>query len=355
MVGGKHTVLVVVCCVMFVTTCFVGMSENVGAKRVLTGSVRFTDAYGADVDRYVLGDTMYWQIEGSGGAAACAWHCVLCRPDMVVPYAQYYYESEFTATGSYYLEENEVEGEWTVYLRYMDSHKSILIDTDVADVGAPVKWAVIVDGGQIGGNQQEDFDQETVEAYTVLSGQGFEKSNICLLTPYPTFDADGDEIDDQSRVATVSNVKWAIQTWLDISEASDDVFIYFVNHGDTDMFGVSDGSVYSTSVAMWLNGAKYDRLVFVIEACMSGSWEDDLAGADRIFISSADYYQYAYPDPGTDWPAFSHTFFLELADGCSVEESFQTAYDHVLAVILHFGRPIQFPQMNDQIAGDYYP
>jgi len=353
MFGGKHTVIVVACCMMFLATSLVGMSDNASAKRELTGTVRFADESGADVERYVIGDTMYWEIEAIGGVYPCAWFCRVLAPGVAI-YAQYYYEAAFNVTLSYYLGEDEPEGEWTMSLTYRKDNKAILIDTDVVYVGEPIQWAVIVDGGQIGGNQQEDFDQETAEAYTVLIGQGFEKSNVCLLTPYPTFDADGDGFDDQSRVATVSNVKWAIQTWLDISEASDDVFIYFVNHGDTDMFGVSDGSVYSTSVAMWLYGAKYDRLVFVIEACMSGSWEDDLAGPDRIFISSADYYQYAYPDPGTDWPAFSHTFFLELADGCSVEESFQTAYDHVLAVILHFGRPIQFPQMNDQIAGDHY-
>jgi hypothetical protein len=217
------------------------------------------------------------------------------------------------------------------------------------------RWAVIVCGGTVGGNQQEDFDGESAEAYRVLLGRGYTADHIDFLSPHSSWDANGDGINDVDALATTQNVQTAIQTWLAGKVAYDSrVFIYLVDHGTTDILVVSNGNVGAANFGTWLGSVNCYRVTFVIEACMSGSWQDNIAAGNRIFISSAAAAQYAWPDPGTDWPAFSHTFFTLLGQGLSIDGTsgaFWQAHDHANAVT----NPDQDPQMSDQISGDWWP
>lgn len=222
-------------------------------------------------------------------------------------------------------------------------------------LGGFQRWAVLVEGGTVGGNQQDDFDNEARESYNILVGRGYTNDHIWLLTPYAWFDPDLNGVNDCDGTATVANVQSAVQTWLaGHADRDDRVFIYLVDHGDVNIFIVSNGNVQAANMTTWLTSVNCYRMTFVIEACMSGSWADDIGAMNRIFISSAAANQFASPDPGTHWPAFSHTFFPLLDQGQSIdgaEGAFWQAHDHANQVT----NPDQDPQMNDQIAGNWFP
>jgi hypothetical protein len=357
---GRRSVFSIVCCVSFLLTCFIGVAGEAVAKPVpgdARGTVDFKTASGADAVSYNQGDTVYLRLWGTyGGGLGPCFTCEVFDRDGNTQFIDSWYTTYLSLTATFLIGASDPVGQWKAVLTYSDTDtppRGVKLDTDKVDVlvGTSNRWAVIVDGGTIGGSQQEDFDQQTEEAYTVIMNRGYTEERICLLTPYNDFDADNDGDNDQTRVATKANVQWAIETWLDASGEDDRVFIYFVNHGSPEGFGTSDGYLLAADVGGWIDGVVADKLVFVIEACYSGTWEDDVSAVDRIFISSADDNELAGPDPYlTDWPVFSHSFFTRLSFlGESVETAFAYAYDHVLAVM---GR--QTPQMSDQIVGNYF-
>jgi hypothetical protein len=352
----RRPVLAIVCCAFFLLTCCVCVAEETmggGQVPTLHGTVDFKTASGEDAEFYYLGDTAYVKVHGAkelGDLAPHFWLTVTDSKGGVQFEDDWYGDLPLDVTVSFLIDNGAPDGTWKAELTYTSwgsSPNGVKLDTDKVDVLAGL-WAVIVDGGTIGGNLQDSIDEGAREAYTAIMSRGYHEERICLLTPYNDFDADNDGDNDQNRVATVANVQWAIETWLDCSSENDRVFIYFVNHGLPEGFIVSDGTLWAEDVGGWIDGVAASGLVFVIEACYSGSWEDDVAGADRIFVSSADDNELAYVMWGTI--LFSHSFFTELNEGASVENAFTVAYNYVEATTDGW----QNPQMNDQIEGKYF-
>jgi len=221
------------------------------------------------------------------------------------------------------------------------------------------RWAVIVCGGGRYESQQEDFENEIDEVYRTLLSLGHTSDSIYYLNVITPKDANGDGINDVDAYASKSNVQSAITSWLKSNSDSNDLcFIYLVNHGgnggyfylDSNNDGVievTDPNEYIRPSEMdsWLDQVTYNVTVCTIEACFSGDFIPDLSLTKRIVITSADGDHEAGPDPGTDWPAFSHTFIPNLI-GHTVAQAFNIASAHVESV-----RPDQNPLLDDN--GDH--
>jgi hypothetical protein len=137
MVWGKRAIMPVAICLMFLGMCLLGVLETASAKGTITGTVRFTDSAGVDVDSYGIGDTMYWQIEASGGKSGGMWICRVRDAVLDLIAVTYWYQTSWTATENYLLSEEDHLGDWTVSLTYT-SHtgRTTVLDTDAASVCA---------------------------------------------------------------------------------------------------------------------------------------------------------------------------------------------------------------------------
>jgi hypothetical protein len=231
----------------------------------------------------------------------------------------------------------------------------LLVFSNVSSVSAATytpssvqAWAVIVCGGSSGGSQQEDFENEIAEAYNVLLSRAFSADHVYYLDIQYPRDVTGDGINDVDAPSNKTNVQFAITTWLASHSDSNDIcFLYFVNHGaDGGMFYINGLYIYSSEMASWLSTVHYGRLIFTMDACYSGDFIHDLSQANRIIACSTDGDHVAGPDPGTDWPAFSHTFFARLSSKDSIGKAFNVAYQHVRQV-----NSYQYPVLDDNADG----
>lgn len=215
-------------------------------------------------------------------------------------------------------------------------------------------WAVLVCGGSSGGSQQEDFENAISEAYSTLRNRAYTADHIYYLDIINPRDVTGDGVNDVNATSTKANVQYAITTWLvSHSDDNDICFLYFVNHGaDGGLFYINGEYIHDYEMANWLATVRCGKLVFVMDACYAGDFIDNLSRANRITACSTDGDHEAGPDPGTDWPAFSHTFFPRLRNMDSVGDAFNTAYQHVRQV-----NSYQYPILDDNgdTVGHYGP
>jgi len=222
------------------------------------------------------------------------------------------------------------------------------------------RWAVIVCGGGRLENQQEDFENEIDETYRTLLSLGFTSTSIYYLNVITPRDANGDGINDVDAYASKTNVQSAITSWLKSKSGSNDLcFIYLVNHGmdggyffldsnNNGYINITDPNEYirPNELDSWLDQVTYNVLFCTIEACFSGDFIPNLSQTNRIIVTSCDGDHPAYPDPGTDWPAFSHTFIPQLI-GHTVGNAFNTAYTHVETVVPSYYGDHQYPLLDD--------
>ncbi len=238
---------------------------------------------------------------------------------------------------------------------------TVVVSMNLASVSAATytpdsiqTWAVLVCGGSSGGSQQEDFENQIAEAYNTLLSRAYDSDHIYYLDIIYPRDVTGDSVNDVDARSSKVNVEHAITTWLGSHSDDNDVcFLYLVNHGGNGGYFYLDSNgdgdlndpddyIRDYEVASWIAQVEYGELIFVLEACFAGDFIDDLSQTGRIIACSTDGNHYAWPDPGTDWPAFSHTFFPRLESMDSIGEAFNVAYQHVRQV-----RPYQYPILDD--------
>jgi hypothetical protein len=250
-------------------------------------------------------------------------------------------------------EGTQPSGSEYISLYMADSNYDPYLSVSFTAVTFDDQWAIIVCGGANGGSQQEDFENEIDEVYTTLLDVGYTSSSIYYLNVVTPRDSDGDGNNDVDAYASKNNVQSAITSWLDSRSDSDDLcFIYLVDHGsdggyfcldsnnDGDITDPGD-NITSTELDSWFDQVSYKALICTIEACWSGDFIPNLSLTNRVVITSADGSHSAGPDPGTDWPAFSHTFIPNL-ESYTVGDAFNIASAHVESVL-----PNQNPLLDD--------
>ena len=152
------------------------------------------------------------------------------------------------------------------------------------------------------------------------------------MAPDEDLDADGDSLSDVDAISTSSNLRDAIvnidQWAVDVS-ASTPLYIFIVDHGSYDSFSInSEDFVQASDLGDWLDQMSTDigisDIVVVYQACYSGSFVDELSGANRIIITSvsADELSYAIPGMGS---TFSWYFWTSISQQNSIGTAFEEA------------------------------
>ena len=251
-------------------------------------------------------------------------------------------------------------GAWFDDILVKDDNGHILLEEGF-DLGRYDKWVAIDEsGGSINANwtvtnisfDQEDFYIEPDFVYRVLTlAMHYDEENVYYLSVDKWRDADGDGDNDVDEIATADNIQYAIETWMASQSDGNDInLIYIFDHGnhtlghgyfavDSNRNGEIDRGrpdwIKDTTVDDWLpsydsNGV--NRLIFIIEACYIGHFIDELSHPNekRIIIATSQSNNEAIGETGQDWPAFSHRFFKELADGeTNITLAFYKAGYHV--------------------------
>ncbi|HEX9907045.1 MAG TPA: C13 family peptidase [Thermoplasmata archaeon] len=210
------------------------------------------------------------------------------------------------------------------------------------------KWAVIVCGAE-----ERAVQNEAQYAFDTLTAMGYgpvfpNDDHICYLNV-------NTEAQGVDCIATVANVQWAIQTWLDRSDQDDILFIYMIGHGleNTGDLFVQDGSINVFTFDSWLDSELYFKETLVVDCCYSGNW---LAAHElnEITITSCGYDEESY---GTTEQIYFSRCFWSYIDimGLSIQSAFQAAYDAVQEILSLNPSMPQHPMMMDWIWDPWYP
>jgi len=284
-----------------------------------------------------------------------------------------YYYGRWDIIGSYGTNDSNIT--WTTtqnITHYIDSDTKALrlqwylktpnlshlyIDYQHVRISAEIdRWAVIVCGGAAGGPEQEDLVNATKLAYRTLLGLGYDHENIYYLSVINDTDADGDGQNDVDEYASKDSVEAAITDWLvNHSDSRDVDMLYVASHGgkfeydeitagyfvldsngngEIDMVGwppspVPEERIMDSVMASWIDQVTYATFCFVIEACYSGTFINDVSDSNnRIVISSTTEDKGAMNDTvAKDIPCF--TFFTSLDHGSSIGEAFNDGWQRV--------------------------
>ncbi len=188
--------------------------------------------------------------------------------------------------------------------------------------------AILISGGQnIGGNWQDGWNEISIMYQALTDLHGYKKSNITVLMSdgndtgnditvggvemsSPT-DLDGDKKSDINYACNNDNVKLAFDNLAKKSTNNDDIFVYIVSHGAPDLVALYGPNqlLYAQELSSYLNKLKAKSITVFVSACHSGSFVDDINGANRTIITSTskDESGYVYSNDceiGTFWEPF---------------------------------------------------
>jgi hypothetical protein len=220
---------------------------------------------------------------------------------------------------------------------------------------------------------QEDFYVQPDYVYRILNIVAhYNKNDIIYLSADKWRDADGDGKNDVTGYCYNESIRYVMMDWLpQMSDSNDINLIYIFDHGgykeedQTSFFVVDDDRnglawdekdrsyIHDYTIDDWLPeyGENIDRLTFIIEACYIGHFIDSLShpNEERNIIVSTDIKPHsAGGDTGSDWPAFSHRLFKEMADGSTdFMEAFNEAYYHVTVENFLSIEYLQDPKLDD--------
>jgi hypothetical protein len=238
---------------------------------------------------------------------------------------------------------------------------------------------------------QEDFYIQPDFVYRVLRLVAhYDKNHIVYLSADKYRDADGDGTNDVNGVSMKGSVEYLINDWLDERSDSNDLnLIYIFDHGnydevketsyiaiDSDRDGYAWDSllnpdswpidtnsfIYDYDVEGWLpyyGDGGIGRLTFIVEACYIGHFIDALShqGQNRIIMPSTTKDASASGDTGSDWPAFSHALFKEMASGdTNFADAFNEADRHVEEenfLSIEIGQDPKLDDNGDKKGSDY--
>ncbi|MEA2060754.1 MAG: C13 family peptidase [Thermodesulfobacteriota bacterium] len=183
--------------------------------------------------------------------------------------------------------------------------------------------AVIVAGsGPYPGNALWDHTLACVQnAFRVLLAQGYTSDTIYLLSADADVDMDfnGDGMsNDIDAFADSDGLRYALTTW---AAGAEDLFVYITGHGSDQRFRLNpDTFLAAADLGQWLDqtGSAIDgTLVFLYDACRSGSFLPPLKGEKRIIIASTGKDELAYfTSMGS--LSFSNFFFDGVFNGADV-------------------------------------
>jgi hypothetical protein len=233
-----------------------------------------------------------------------------------------------------------VNATWAGDINYLgDTSKTVSFTVN----GPPdVGYAIIITGRHDDNRAQSSIDLTANKVYRILSEErGFTNKSIFYLNPLMEHDANDDEVYDVDRISSLRNVSYAINTWATKNiiwakyNGSVDVplLLYMVDHGGTDAFLVNGAN--HTLTASDLNNyldqltdaTGCHNITVVIDACMCGSFIDDLSCTGRIIVTSTGIDADAFINK--KGAHFSLDFFRRISNGKTIKEAFEDASNNL--------------------------
>ena len=216
-------------------------------------------------------------------------------------------------------------------------------------VGTAAGYAVLVQGRLANQEGLASHNKTTNRMYQILKDRGFADQNIFYFNFDATQDANGDGTpDNQQADIGVDAVpsKAGIQSAIEGLAAAVNgnpapVYVMMVDHGGDEKFFL-DGAetILPSELDGWLDtleagltgAALNEPRVVIVGACYSGGFIDDLAGANRLVITSAAANEESYKGPLEPDGIRSGEFFLEelfqsLGKGDTFADAFNLATD----------------------------
>jgi len=187
------------------------------------------------------------------------------------------------------------------------------------------KKAVIVAGKGPGEDRVWNETMRVADhAYEMLKVQGYTDDRIQYLSA----DTDTGNVDE---AATVSMASSAIREW---AQDASDLLIYFVGHGQRGTFNVNPSETLSVqSLSEWFEEIQANlpgKLVFIYEACMSGTFIPVLSQAthDRVIVTSgSDEYSW-FANNGV--MSFSFMFWSVLSTDMNLNDAYNAGRELML-------------------------
>ncbi|SLM30806.1 Two-component system sensor histidine kinase/response regulator [Desulfamplus magnetovallimortis] len=196
--------------------------------------------------------------------------------------------------------------------------------------------AIIVSGG---GNTDDNMLWDSTEkisnyTYKMLNRRGFLNTDIYYISPKQWADFNGDGLDDNivdapdpARPLVVEDIQAAFDWAKERGELNQPLYIFFTDHGGNNRLQLANGVyIEAAELKQMLDDYQQstgNKVIFVIDACHSGTLVESLAAPDRAIISSTDD-GLAYFDRYDDQ---SFTYFLTkgLFKGMNYLEAFHYA------------------------------
>jgi hypothetical protein len=252
------------------------------------------------------------------------------------------------------------EGIWFVNATWPRGTDIIVSETVSFTVNKTINvgYAVIIAGRRDDDLSQKYIDLTANKVYKILTGErGFMHKSIFYLNPRMDHDANDDGVYDVDRISSLENVNYSINTWAKNNVSVDvPLLLYMVDHGGTDAFLVNGAN--HTLTASDLNNyldqltdaTGCHNITVVIDACMCGSFIDDLSRIGRIVVTSTGIEENAASNSEMG-AVFSNFFFNSISEGKTIKEAFKEASN---SPYLHFSEITPMLDDNGDLAASKY-
>lgn len=137
----------------------------------------------------------------------------------------------------------------------------------------------------------------------------------------------GDDVTPENFLAVLTGNSSSASGKVLESDADDHVFVYFADHGATDLIAFPAGELYSTDLLEALNtmyqNQMYAKLVFYLEACESGSMFVNLPTDINIYATTAadpDESSYGYYCNVTGMPCLGDEYSIRWMEDSDAED-----------------------------------
>ncbi|MBI3119459.1 MAG: hypothetical protein HYZ00_12265, partial [Candidatus Hydrogenedentes bacterium] len=232
-----------------------------------------------------------------------------------------------------------------------DGERRMFVDV-LPTVSRNESKAILVLGTEQGDALHDTFAGLLGWAYQVLLSEGLSKENIYVLSSV-AYDLDRDGFNDVAGAPTLAALQQAILNWAPSPNAADPLrrlLVYLIDHGQLNNFRMNASEYLRADVyAGWIDQIQASLFLrpfvtTVVDTCESGSFVDDLSGADRVTITSAG----VGPLDGValfdkdSYISFSLAFWNNIYFGRSYGEAFDASKISMEAV-----NPLQTPQIDD--------
>ncbi|MBF0413244.1 MAG: hypothetical protein HQK70_11110 [Desulfamplus sp.] len=194
---------------------------------------------------------------------------------------------------------------------------------------------IIAGGGNTDDNALWDSTAKISNyTYKMLNKRGFLNTDIHYISPQPFADFNGDGLDDKivdspnpARQLQLSDIQAAFDWAKTKGALNQPLYIFFTDHGGNEQLQLAKGVYIEASELKTMlddyQKTTGNKVVFVIDACHSGTMVKALAGGNRAVISSTDD-GLAYFDRTED-QSFTYFMINALFKGMDFVEAFHDA------------------------------